>query len=94
MRICIATILACICLILSLVGCASKYNAEDFIGKTSAEIINKYGPFDCTGMPESEYDLYRNCRCGYMIRKTEKSFFGTSEEMLFFIRFDENGIAT
>ena len=41
-------------LLLSLVGCAAKYNTDDFIGKTSEEIISKYGIFDCISAPVSE----------------------------------------
>ena len=80
--------------VLALVGCSSTYNAEDFIGKTSTEIINRYGPFDCTGMPVSEDGLYRNCKCGYTIKEPQTGFLGTTPEVLFFISFDENGIAT
>ena len=81
-------------LLLLLVGCSSKYNPEDFIGKTSAEIISQYGSFDCISMPAGEDGLYRNCCCGYTIKEAEKGFFGKSEEELFFITFDENGVAT
>ena len=88
-----AAILVCVCLMFSLAGCAAKYNAKDFIGKTSAEIISDYGTFDCTTMPASEDGLYRNCRGGYTIKEPKTGFFGTAEEMLFFISFDENGIA-
>lgn len=88
-----AVILVGVCLMLSLAGCAAKYDAEDFIGKTSAEIISEYGAFDCTTMPASEDGLYRNCRGGYTIKEPKTGFFGTSEEVLFFISFDENGIA-
>lgn len=71
----------------------SKYSENDFIGKTSAEIVNEFGLFDCVGMPASEDGLYRNCRCGYTIKDPQKRFFGSSPEILFFIIFDENGIA-
>jgi len=84
----------CVCLIFSLAGCATKYNAKDFIGKTSAEIAREHGSFDCITMPASEDGLYRNCRGGYTIKEPKAGFFGTSEEVLFFILFDENGIAT
>ena len=81
-------------LVLLLVGCSSEYNPEDFIGKTSEEIISQYGSFDCLSMPAGEDGLYRNCRCGYTIKEAEKGLFGKSEEELFFITFDENGVAT
>lgn len=90
----IVAVLACICLMLSFAGCAAKYEAKDFIGKTSAEIVSEYGPFDCITMPASDDGLYRNCRGGYTIKEPKTGFFGTSEEVLFFISFDENGIAT
>ena len=90
----IVAVLACICLMLSFAGCAAKYEAKDFIGKTSAEIVSEYGPFDCITMPASDDGLYRNCRGDYTIKEPKTGFFGTSEEVLFFISFDENGIAT
>ena len=89
-----AATLVCVCLVLSLTGCAAKYDAEDFIRKTSAEIVSEYGPFDCITMPAGDDGLYRNCRGGYTIKEPKTGFFGTSEEVLFFILFDENGIAT
>ena len=89
-----AAILVGVCLILSLAGCAVKYDAEDYIGKTSSEIVSEYGAFDCTTVPVSGDGLYRNCRGGYTIKEPKTGFFGTSEEVLFFISFDENGIAT
>jgi hypothetical protein len=36
---------------------------------------------------------YRNCRCGYTIQKPQKGFLGTQPEKIFFICFDENGVA-
>ena len=80
-------------LLLSLVGCAAKYNTDDFIGKTSEEIISKYGIFDCISAPVSEDGLYRNCQCGYTTKEPKKGFLGTSPEVLLFISFDENGVA-
>lgn len=89
----IVRVLVCIFLSLALVGCSYKYNTEDFIGKSSAEIISQYGDFDCTTMSASDDGLYRNCRCGYTIREEQKGFFGKSAEILFFVVFDENGMA-
>ena len=83
----------CTVCVLSLAGCRSKYHADDFIGKTSAQIISEFGSFDCITMPVSADGLYRNCRCGYTIKEPNKGFLGTSAEVLFFITFDENGIA-
>ena len=76
-----------------LVGCSAKYDPTDFIGKTSKEIISQYGSFDCVSMAAGEDGLYRNCRCGYTVKEREKGLLGTEEEELFFITFDENGIA-
>ena len=81
-------------LLLFIAGCGTKYHEDDFIGKTSEEIVQIFGPFDCIGIPAGEDGLYRNCRCGYTIKEPKKSFFGTSEEVLFFIAFDENGVAS
>ncbi len=74
-------------------GC-KKYQPSDFVGKTSAQIEAAYGPFDCTGTPASADGLYRNTGCGYTIREARAGFLGTDPERLFFIQFDENGIAT
>lgn len=75
------------------VGCTEPYHADQFLGKTSAEIAAAFGAFDCTTMPPDADGLYRSCSCGYTIREPRKGFLGTSPEVLFFIGFDENGIA-
>ena len=90
----IAVILLSVFLISFLSGCSSKYKAEDFVGKTSAEVVEQYGAFDCIGMSADKDGLYKNCKCGYTIKESQKGFLGTSQEVLFFILFDENGIAT
>ena len=78
---------------LSLSGCAVRYAQSDFLGKTSVEIVAEYGNFDCVTMSADEDGLYKNCRCGYTITPSRPSFLGVSDELLFFICFDENGIA-
>ena len=83
----------CAVFLLSLTGCVYSYSESDFIGKTSAEIVNEFGSFDCIGMPAGEDGLYRNCRCGYTIKESQTGFLGKSSEILFFIIFDENGTA-
>ena len=93
MRKRIISFFCCAVFVLSLVGCYSKYHADDFIGKASAQIISEFGSFDCSTMPVSSDGIYRNCRCGYTIKEAKKGFLGTSTEVLFFISFDENGIA-
>ncbi|MBR2894461.1 MAG: hypothetical protein IKC03_02240 [Oscillospiraceae bacterium] len=80
-------------LVLFLMGCSTKYYADDFVGKTSKEIEQEFGSFDCIGMPVGKNGLYRNCQCGYTIKEARKGFLGTTPEVLFFISFDENGIA-
>lgn len=89
----IAVILISSILVMCLAGCSGKYKEKDFLGKTSAEIEKEYGKFDCIIMPVSEDGLYRNCRCGYTIKKAQKGYLGTSPEIFFFIHFDGNGIA-
>ena len=83
-----------ICLIVAagflwmLTGC-SQYKEERFLGKTSVQIVSEYGEFDCSTMPVSDDGLYRNCRCGYTIRRGNHWM----EERLYFITFDSNGMA-
>ena len=87
------TILAILLCLVAFSGCTnSRYDSEWIIGKTSSEVIEKYGEFDCTHMPAGEDGLYRS-KCGYTIKEPQKGFWGTSPEILFYISFDENGIA-
>ena len=79
--------------LLSVANRSSRYNEKNFVGKTSAEIINQYGPFDFVTLYPKEDGLYKNCRCGYIIQESSTGFWGTSREMMFFIVFDESGIA-
>ena len=88
-----ALLLVCALFLFSLVGCRGKYSADDMIGKTSAQIEAEFGTFDYCGMPASEDGLYRNTACGYTIKEPRVGFLGTAPEALFFISFDENGIA-
>ena len=87
----IALILAV--LYLCYAGFSSGYREKDFIGKTSAEIVKQYGSFDFTTIAVREDGLYKNCKCGYIVQESSVKFGGTSREMMFFIVFDENGIA-
>lgn len=89
----IAVLLVFGVLVLTLAGCGSKYSAEDFIGKTSAEIEAEFGAFDCLDWPASENGLYRNTTCGYTVKEARVGFLGKDLEWLVFIRFDENGVA-
>ncbi len=81
-------------LVFALSACSFQYREEDFLGKSSAEIVAEFGAFDCVTTLVSGDGLYRNCRCGYTIKEPKVGFLGTSPEILFFISFDENGIAT
>lgn len=83
-------------IMLALTGCSDKYNEDDFIGKRSDEIVANYGEFDnVLGIDVPDEDgIYRNCRCGYIIEEPHTGFLRASEEVLFFIQFDEDGIAT
>lgn len=82
-----------VCIGFVMSGCSGKYNEDDYIGKTSQEIIEQFGEFDCVTAPPDENGLYRNCKCGYTIEESEQGFLGSSEEVLLFISFDENGVA-
>ncbi len=88
-----ALLLICIVFLLSLVGCSDKYNEDDFIGKTSAQIVEEFGQFDCILMHMSSDGLYRNTACGYTIVEAGGGLFGEEPEELIFICFDENGVA-
>ena len=90
----IAAILIMIMLVAVLAGCVRKYDENDFIGKSSQEIQEELGDFDCTYGEISEDGLYRNTKCGYTYKEARKGFLGTEEEELFLIRFNEDGIAT
>ena len=72
---------------------SSKFNEKDFVGKTSAEIISQYGSFDFATLHPKEDGLYKNCKCGYTIQEWSQGFWGTTDELLFYIVFDENGVA-
>ena len=89
----IALVLICFFFGFVLAGCSQKYTASDMIGKTSSEIEEIYGEFDCVGVPRSDDGLYKNTFCGYTIREKRPSFWDSIPEKLFFILFDGNGIA-
>ena len=71
-----------------------SFDKEWIIGKTSAEIEQKYGAFDISMMPLGEGDiLYRNCGCGYMTKRGVQGLLGTPTDEFFMIYFDSDGIA-
>ena len=82
-----------IVLLFTLVKNSSKYNEKNFIGKTSAEIISQYGPFDFVTLHPQKDGLYKNCKCGYTIQEWSQGFWGSTDELLFYIAFNENGVA-
>ena len=89
----ITALLICAFFLLSLAGCKAKYDEGAFLGKTSAQIEAEFGAFDCCGMPAGANGLYQSTFCGYTVREPDAGFLGTAPEILFFITFDENGIA-
>ena len=50
------------------------YDTDWIIGKTSSEIIDQYGAFDCITMDANEDGLYKNCKCGYTIIEEKQGF--------------------
>lgn len=80
-------------LIFVLSGCGKKFNSDDYIGKTSAEIIEEHGAFDYVLGDTDTEGLYKSTKCGYIYKEKQVGFLGTSEEEYFFIHFDENGVA-
>jgi hypothetical protein len=90
----LAAFLICVVSLFALSGCGNKYSAEDFIGKTSLEIEAEFGKFDLEGIKSSQDGLYKNTACGYTIKEKQKGFLGADPEILIFIDFDENGVAT
>ena len=74
-------------------ACTTPYREKDFVGKTSLDIVEAHGAFDCITMPAGKDGLYRSCRCGYTVREPRTGFLGTQPEKLFFIVFNEQGIA-
>lgn len=87
-----AAVLICL-LFLQLAGCGPQYREDDLLGKTSAQIQAEFGPFHCIGCDADPDGLYRNTSCGYTLREPRVGFLGTDPEWLFFISFDQNGIA-
>jgi len=86
--------LVAVVLIFAFAGCTAQYSSDDFIGKSSSEILAEFGAFDCVTMPAGGDGLHKSCRCGYTVKEKIAGFWGDSPEILLFISFDENGIAT
>lgn len=71
-----------------------KYDADEVVGLTSIEIVEKYGDFDRSPGYPNEEGLYCNVYCGYLIKSASKGFFGSPYPEYFMIYFNENGVAT
>ena len=64
-----------------------KYSEKDFLGKTSTQIVEEYGEFDCVSAPADADGIYRSCRCGYTVQKARPGYLEQNPEILFFIYF-------
>ncbi len=80
-------------LVLCAVSCGTRYDEEDFLGKSSVQIVGEHGEFDCVSRHPDADGLYKNAACGYILRAARKGLLGTEPDTLFFMSFDENGIA-
>ena len=91
----ISIFILCVLLSTVLSGCSGhSYDTDWIIGKTSAEIEEKYGAFESTFSNEpSEEGLYKNAQCGYYYLDHIDLFGNDSNEMIFVIRFNEDGVA-
>lgn len=65
------------------------YHKNWIIGKTSAQIQERYGKFDQVGMSPASDGLHKNCSCAYFISKMHYADYLD----MFCISFDSNGIA-
>ena len=74
------------------------YDSEYIIGKTSAEIQNKYGAFDLTEAELNEDGLYCDGWCRYLTAKGINDIdlymlIAPTCDEYYSIHFDENGVA-
>ena len=70
-----------------------KYDVDWMMGKTSQEIIDRYGYFNmCSNYPDED-GLFKNVVCGYTIRERTPGFMDAIPERLLYIHFDSTGIA-
>ncbi len=90
----VLVILVCILFSALLVACSNyKYDDAWIIGKNSAQIEEKYGSFDRRAVAYDADGLLRNCRAGYVIEPSRKTWHGKTTEQLFCVYFDADGIA-
>ena len=90
--VCTVLLLLCTLCLFCLTSC-SRYDEDWIIGKTSSEIVEKYGEFDlCFGKTELRADgNYYNGACGYMTKKIDPGIYPSDE--YYMIYFDEEGKA-
>ena len=86
-------VITAILLCFSSCGTKYKYDADEVVGLTSIQVVEKYGDFDWKGYPNAE-GLYCDGRCGYLITPASKGLFGSPYPEYFMIYFNENGVAT
>ena len=67
------------------------YDADDFIGLTYEQIVERCGSFDICR--SQNVDTGRYSACGYTVREKRVGFLGTDPPEYFMIYFDHNGIA-
>jgi len=90
----VGALLLALALLMSLAGCARhRYDEGWILGKTSAEVEARYGPFAISGLDRDEDGRYRSCLCGYVIKEKRVGALGTDPEILFVIHFNAEGIA-
>lgn len=83
-----------LCTVLLFSACKQHhYDAEWIIGKTSAEIEEKYGKFDRKEWDYQEDGLLYGTDAGYIIKESRQSWYGKTTEELFVVRFNQEGIA-
>jgi len=87
------SLILCAVLVLFSACTHQSFDAEWIIGKTSAEIEERYGPFDRLGMEYQKDGLLYNTDAGYVISESRTTWHGRTTETLFVVHFNEDGIA-
>ena len=74
-----------------------KFHESRIIGRSTHEIVEKYGEFDYKGTPNPEAPgVYKDYRTyGYLVKEAGIGMFGDRDvpPVFFMIHFDEQGIA-
>ena len=89
---CAILLLLCALCLSCLTSC-SRYDEDWILGKTSSEIVEKYGEFDlCFGGTELRADgNYYDGACGYVTKEIDPEIYPSDE--YYMIYFDEEGKA-